>query len=241
MNESQKESFDELQNDSQEPNMQAESQESRARSLKDSRFVNMFPALRHLNIPNAITTLGLLFGIAGCFLLMHGELRFAILVLFFCGVTDGIDGFVAAKLNQQTEFGQYVDTLVDFFVCGIVPIVMVFGLLVQPYETFNNIIIVVGLGFYCMCALWRLAYYNIVEADKYFVGLPVPGSMMLLTMAIWSVATEAVGFPMWVAAVAFLILGTLMISGIKLKKYGWWQKCMGVISLASLVLVIFVH
>ena len=221
--------------------MRESQKEPHAKPRKESGFVKMFPALRHLNIPNAITTLGLLFGIAGCFLIMRGELRIAIIVLFFCGVTDGIDGYIAAKLNQQTEFGQYVDTLVDFFVCGIIPIVMVFSLLVQPHSTANNIIIIAGLGFYCTCALWRLAYYNIVEADKYFVGLPVPGSMMLLTMAIWSVATEAVGLPVWVAAVAFVVLGTLMISGIKLKKYGWWQKCMGVISLASLVLVVFVH
>lgn len=202
------------------------------------KFSDFFPALRHLNIPNAITTFGMILGIAACYFLTQQNLRVAVVLLFFAGVMDAVDGFVAAKLNQQTEFGQYVDTLVDFFICGIMPIWMVFDLFVNTdYSRFDEVIIVVGLVFYSLCALWRLAYYNVIEAEKYFTGLPVPGAMMVVTIAIWFV--KVVGFPMWVAAAAFLIIGTLMVSGIQLKKYGLWQKAMGVVSLPFLALVIF--
>jgi CDP-diacylglycerol--serine O-phosphatidyltransferase len=161
----------------------------------------------------------------------------AIILLFCAGVMDFIDGFVATKLNQQTEFGQYVDTLVDFFTCGIVPIWMVFDLLVGEQNFFwENIFIVAALVFYCLCALWRLAYYNIIEADKYFTGLPVPGSMMMITMAVWGVFNEFI--PLFVAAIIFFVIGTLMISGITLPKYGLWQKIMGALSLVFLVIVI---
>ncbi|MCL2387962.1 MAG: CDP-alcohol phosphatidyltransferase family protein [Defluviitaleaceae bacterium] len=200
-----------------------------------SRFVRMFPALRHLNLPNAITTLGMVCGIFACYFLTQGNLRMAVVFLFAAGVMDAVDGFVATKLNQQSEFGQYVDTLVDFFTCGILPVWMVFDLLVGD-ALMDNIVIVVALIFYCMCALWRLAYYNIIETDKYFTGLPVPGSMMIVTMSVWCVVT--LGLPTWFSAITFFTIGTLMISGIQLKKYGLWQKAMSVAAFVFLVIVL---
>jgi CDP-diacylglycerol--serine O-phosphatidyltransferase len=202
------------------------------------QFVKYFPALQHLNIPNAITTFGLVLGIFACYFLTQQRLREAVVFLFLAGVMDAVDGFVAAKLKQQTVFGQYVDTLVDFFVCGIVPVWLVFDLLVSDVffdNTFNNVLIICALVFYCTCALWRLAYYNIIEADKFFTGLPVPGSMMIVTMSVWGVVTFAL--PMWISAAVFFIIGLLMISGITLKKYGLWQKAM---SALAIVFVIFV-
>jgi CDP-diacylglycerol--serine O-phosphatidyltransferase len=209
--------------------------------MKENLFVRLFPALKHLNIPNAITTLGLTFGIFACYFLTQRDLRMAIIMLFFAGVMDAVDGFVAAKLNQQTTFGQYVDTLVDFFTCGIIPIWMVFDLMVQQnllseVHRLNNILIVAALIFYCTCALWRLAYYNIIEADKYFTGLPVPGSMMIVTISVWCV--YALDFPILFSAATFFTIGTLMISGITLRKYGLWQKAMGGIGLVFLAFVI---
>jgi CDP-diacylglycerol--serine O-phosphatidyltransferase len=204
--------------------------------MEKNLFVRLFPALRHMNIPNAITTLGMVFGIFACYFLTQNDLRMAIVFLFFAGVMDLVDGFVAAKLKQQTEFGQYVDTLVDFFTCGVIPIWMVFDLLVGG-AFWDNVVIVCALIFYCMCALWRLAYYNIIEADKYFTGLPVPGAMMIVIMSVWCVVT--LGLPVWVSAVTFFGIGILMISGVQLKKYGLWQKLMGGASFVFLILVLF--
>jgi CDP-diacylglycerol--serine O-phosphatidyltransferase len=200
-------------------------------------FVRFFPALKHMNIPNAITTLGMVFGIFACYFLTQRDLRTALIFLFLAGLMDFVDGFVAAKLNQQTEFGQYVDTLVDFFTCGIIPVWMVFDVLVQESSVlFDSVIITAAMIFYAICALWRLAYYNIIEADKYFTGLPVPGSMMTVTMSVWCV--HAFGFPMWFSAATFFIIGVLMISGIQLKKYGLWQKVMSVASVVFLAIVL---
>ncbi|MDR0271899.1 MAG: CDP-alcohol phosphatidyltransferase family protein [Clostridiales bacterium] len=203
------------------------------------KFVRAFPALKHMNIPNAITTLGLVFGIFACYFLTQQNLRMAIVFLTIASIMDFVDGFVAAKLKQQTEFGQYVDTLVDFFTCGIIPVWMVFDLLVRQENTlFANILIICALVFYCMCALWRLAYYNIIEADKFFTGLPVPGAMMIVTMAVWCVVRFEF-IPVLFAAIVFFTVGTLMISGIILPKYGMWQKIMSAIAIPFLALVLF--
>jgi len=194
------------------------------------KLEKLFPALKYLNIPNAVTSAGLIFGVLAAYHLTRQDLRMSIIFLFFASVMDFADGLVASKLNQQTKFGGYLDTMVDFFTCCIMPIFMVFYLL--DY----NPLIIVALIFYSMCGLWRLAYYNVIEADN-FTGLPVPGSMMLITISVWCVFTY--GIPVWVAAVAFFIVGLLMLSKFQLAKYGLWQKVFAGLGLVFLLVVIF--
>ena len=197
---------------------------------KNSRALKMFPILVHLNVPNAITTMGLVFGIFTCYFLTQRDLRSALICLFLAGVMDLIDGFVAARLNQQSAFGRHVDTLVDFFTCVIIPVWIVFDLLG------DGIYIVAPLIFYCICGLWRLANYNITEASKSFKGLPVPGAMFLIVAVVWCVEMYNVHFSL--ASVAFIVVGLLMVSGINLPKYGLWQKIMGFAGLGFLIVVI---
>lgn len=204
------------------------------------KFVRAFPALKHLNIPNAITTLGMVCGVVACLFIAWQDFRMAAVFLTLAGLMDFIDGFVATKLKQQTEFGQYVDTLVDFFTCGIIPCIIVVNLLVSDaIPLHENIIIIIAMLFYVSCALWRLAYYNIVEADKYFVGLPVPGSMMMVTFSMWCYLTFPV-VTIYLPVVVFLLIGAAMVSGIKLPKYGLWQKIMGVMCGVFLLIILIV-
>ena len=189
-----------------------------------------FPVLEFMNVPNVITTLGLVFGIAACYFLVAGDLQGALICLSFSMLMDLCDGFFADRLNQQTQFGQYVDSLVDFFICCIIPILLVY--------TFvgSHLILVIALAFYCICGLWRLAYYNVMENDGHFIGLPVPGAMLLVTMAIWSVLHY--GSPGWLVYLALFVTGLLMVSFIKLQKYGIWQKVMWVLGLGFLAVII---
>ena len=188
------------------------------------------PIFRHINIPNLITTLGLVFGIFTAYFLTQQNLRLAIIMLFFAGTADLFDGFVASKLNQQSEFGKYLDTLVDFFTCVIMPIWMVFDLLDGGPFLFT------GLVIYCICGLWRLANYSLSGGGKGFVGLPVPAAMSLVTMTIWSILYYNV--PVFVGGIVFILVAMLMISSIPLQKYGRWQVAFGLLGLAFLILVI---
>jgi CDP-diacylglycerol--serine O-phosphatidyltransferase len=192
----------------------------------------LFPVLKHFNLPNLITTGGLIFGIIACYFLTLGDLTMAIFFLFFAGVMDLVDGWVAAKLNQLSEFGQYLDTMVDFFTCVIIPVWMVFDLIVQG-DIRGNILIVVALCFYCMCGLWRLSYYNLTRNKGSFTGLPVPGAMMCVTIVIWFVTRDVL--PVFAMSITFALLGTLMVSSINLRKYGPWQIIMGLVGLAFML------
>ena len=196
----------------------------------DNQITKIFPVLRHFNVPNVITTMGMVFGIICCYFLTQGDLRMAIVCLFMAGVMDLVDGYVASKLNQQTAFGRHVDTLVDFFTCVIIPIWMVYDLLG------GSIIVVLPMVFYCICGLWRLANYNITEAGKSFSGVHVPTAMFMVTVAMWCVITY--GFPLWFASVMFAVMGFLMISNVRLPKYGPWQIILGLSGLGFMIRVI---
>ena len=197
---------------------------------KESRIFRIFPILVHFNAANLVTTMGLVFGIFACYFLTQQNLQLAIICLFLAGVMDLVDGFVATKLNQETKFGKHIDSLVDFFCCIIIPVWMVFSLL--PHTIYT----VAPLIFYCICGLWRLANYNIAEPNKNFTGVPVPSGLFIVVVAIWCVVMY--GIHEVLASIAFVCAGLLMISGIKLPKYGVWQFIVGFMGLGFIVAVI---
>jgi CDP-diacylglycerol--serine O-phosphatidyltransferase len=190
-----------------------------------------FPVLQYVNIPNLLTTLGLCVGIAAFHFLRRHDLMGVFICLFTASFIDVIDGFIASKLNQQTRFGTYADSLVDFFICCVMPAAAAYVIIGQ------SVWLLCGVGFYCVCGLWRLANYNIVAAEKtsHFTGLPVPGAMLLVSMAMWGVVRY--GAPAWVSVTAFFAVGLLMVSAFKLAKYGIAQKAMWLIWLGFTALI----
>jgi phosphatidylserine synthase len=194
----------------------------------------LFPVLRYANIPNLLTTLGLCFGIAALFYLREGgSLKGVLVCLFFSSLMDLIDGFSAVKLNKQTPFGKYADALTDFFICCIMPVVIAVTFLGNSPE------IMLGAGFFCVCGMWRLANYIVLAAEDqtHFSGLPVPGAMMLALMPVWG--AERFGVPAWICVPAFVLTGLLMVSSVRMKKYGAAQISLGVICLGFLAAVLF--
>jgi len=179
-----------------------------------------FPILKYINIPNSITTLGLTFGVAACYFLVEGSLRNALICLALAMIMDVFDGFFAGKLNRQTSFGQSLDSLVDFFVCCVIPVLMVFTF------TERSLVLIVLAVFYSICGLWRLSHYNVVaqsaEKSTFFTGLPVPGACVLSSMTMWLVVYHYI--PTWTLALVLLLVSLLMVSFIKFTKYGVAQK-----------------
>ena len=102
-----------------------------------------------LNVPNTITIIRILMIPFACLPLLpiFGEHTFNTLliasVLFiFASCTDFIDGYFARKLNQITEWGAYMDPLVDkFLIWGIYLVFIFIPELKIPIWTFVVIIL----------------------------------------------------------------------------------------------------
>ncbi|MCX7634675.1 MAG: CDP-alcohol phosphatidyltransferase family protein, partial [Syntrophales bacterium] len=66
-----------------------------------------------MNVPNALTVLRILLVPVIVILLMQGSFFKALVLLTISGITDGLDGFLARFLNQQTVLGAYLDPIAD--------------------------------------------------------------------------------------------------------------------------------
>src|ERR1700675_1097646 len=64
-------------------------------------------------VPNQITLLRLGFLPFFLILIFYEEYKWALLVLVVAGLSDGIDGLLARKLNQRSSLGAYLDPIAD--------------------------------------------------------------------------------------------------------------------------------
>lgn len=74
-------------------------------------------------------------------LLVQDRIGFAALLIFLIGSTDWVDGWLARRLGQESEFGAMLDPLADRLmigsaliaglIAGVLPVVIGFGLLLR--------------------------------------------------------------------------------------------------------------
>ncbi len=68
---------------------------------------------RAVNIPNSLTVFRIVLVPVIVILLIQGEYTKALVCFIIAGVTDGLDGMLARRLNQTTVVGSYLDPLAD--------------------------------------------------------------------------------------------------------------------------------
>jgi cardiolipin synthase len=66
-----------------------------------------------LTIPNLLTFLRMILIPVLAILLVYGRFDWALFIFFIAGVSDGVDGFVARRFNQQSELGTILDPIAD--------------------------------------------------------------------------------------------------------------------------------
>jgi cardiolipin synthase len=87
-----------------------------------------------LTIATALTCLRIALTFPFLYLIGLGRFDFALVVFFFAGVTDFLDGYIARKLNQQSRLGQMLDPLADKFL-----IASAFVVMALPHSGFPSI------------------------------------------------------------------------------------------------------
>ena len=71
------------------------------------------PSSKVLTIPNLLTFLRIALIPVFAILLVYHREGWALIVFTIAGVSDGIDGFVARRLNQESELGTIIDPIAD--------------------------------------------------------------------------------------------------------------------------------
>lgn len=144
----------------------------------------------YYNYTVILTYIGTLFGFAGITYIGSGNLRMALFCLMFAGFCDMFDGKIASTMKrtkQEKRFGIQIDSLSDLICFGVLPALIVF----QCSD--KKILPAFISGFYLLCALIRLAWFNVDEEERQdeqtgsretYLGLPVTTSALLLPLFI---------------------------------------------------------
>lgn len=127
-----------------------------------------------------LTYMSLIFAVSGLLLTDSGLFPQAVACLVVCGICDAFDGTVARTKKDRTEdekaFGIQLDSLVDVVSFGVFPAVM--SIHMGSGSLLSKVIAIA----YSICAVIRLAFFNVQEAKrqqqeegcrKTYRGLPV--------------------------------------------------------------------
>ncbi len=144
----------------------------------------------HYNYTVILTYIGTVFGFVGITYIGNGNLKMALICLMIAGFCDMFDGKIASIRKRTTEekrFGIQIDSLSDLICFGVLPA------LIALYFSDNTIIHTVIAGVFLLCALIRLAWFNVDEemrqnqddgSRKAYMGLPVTTTAILLPLVV---------------------------------------------------------
>ena len=166
-----------------------------------------FPA-RSLHASNLLTYASLACGVGAIAAAVHSSGAGAGALLALAALLDTFDGRFARRFARNADLqaiGGELDSLVDAAVFGITPVAAI-GILLA--STRGEVPVGWWLGgfVYVLCALTRLAHFNVAHDSTRFVGLPTPAAALIWsTLLLWGPdATRA--------SVTALMLAAAMVS-----------------------------
>ena len=145
--------------------------------------------LGYYNYTVILTYIGMLIGFLGITLSVEGSFFKSVLCLMAAGVCDMFDGTVAAtkaRTQQEKCFGIQIDSLSDLICFGVLPAMIVYS------RNRRNHVILIVCALYLLCALIRLAFFNVDEQERQqnsdgareiYHGLPVTLSALFLPLS----------------------------------------------------------
>lgn len=171
------------------------------------------------NIPNAITSLNLLFGCIAIICALHNRLADASWMIASAAIADFFDGMAARLLKVSSPIGKELDSLADVVSFGVAPGMIIYQLInTSPYSWIGLLVPVF--------AAVRLARFNIdTRQTFYFIGLPTPANALFIASFpliiahnnYWhSVYFSNISFAVWFFVCVAIVCSAIMVSPIKL-------------------------
>ncbi len=186
-------------------------------------FYNYTVILTYMSLVSSVIGIFLAFGLCGG--VSHPE--YAIVCLMVSGLCDMFDGKVARtkknRSEQEKKFGIQIDSLCDAVCFGVLPAVIGYSVGMDSWCDVPVLVL------FPLCAVIRLAYFNVAEEDrqkktaenrKVYEGLPVTSVALILPL-IYSFHKD-IGheyFPLVYGGALFLI-AIAFITRFKVKKPG---------------------
>lgn len=175
-----------------------------------------------------LTYMSLLSACCGMVLASRERFTAAVLCLLLSGICDAFDGVVARSKKNRTDdekaFGVQIDSLCDAVSFGVFPAFLCYFLGVDGIP---GLLI---LFLYCLCAVIRLAFFNVLEGNrqkteggcnKTYRGLPVTTVSILLPVVYLFHRLLPVHAFTALLHVVLLVTAFLFVLDFSVKKVDW--------------------
>lgn len=162
--------------------------------------------IKYLKLADIFTVANLSCGILSIIMSIEGNFALSAILLFIAVIFDVLDGKVAGLMHQKNSFGKQIDSMSDLISFGVAPMFLFYAL--QTPAPWVSVLLL----FFITCGMFRLARYNISEAQG-FEGVPITvnGVLFPVLFLIYSNFPESLN--VWPFII--VIQGLLMISTLK--------------------------
>ena len=171
-----------------------------------------------LNIPNLLTLGRILSVPVLVWLILIHELNWAFWLFILSGISDGLDGYLAKKLNAETRIGAILDPLADklllvsvFVILGVQEILPLWLVIMV---SFRDLSIVVGAG------LIEMLTRDLEIAPSLSSKINTIVQILLVSCVLGVHGLDVDGMAMVVQSLVFLTATTTVLSGI-IYLYQW--------------------
>ena len=161
-----------------------------------------------LSVQDLCTLLNAACGVLSMFCAINGQFFWAALFLLSAVVCDYLDGKIGRWLDTPHAFGKELDSLADVVGFGVAPAVCA-----HTYATPHGWLTLV-LVLFVLCGILRLARFNVVNLSGEYIGMPITWNGLLVPLSYF------VGLPTKYYGMVFVLSSVLMISPLRIKKWG---------------------
>jgi CDP-diacylglycerol--serine O-phosphatidyltransferase len=186
--------------------------------LQGASFVNQIRLLaKEIGWAGSVTLLSLLSAWASIYFILEANAKLAIVFSVFAFLLDTFDGFIARRLGTSSEFGRYLDSMVDAINYSLLAALVTQRLLLPNIFGFF-------IGFLILaCGILRLVLFTIKgfkeEGRKlYYTGIVTPH--LSLAVALLFLVSKVVEVPAYVSGFLLIVLALGQLSTVKTLKTG---------------------
>jgi len=172
-----------------------------------------------------LTFVSLFSAVMGIIQAFHSHFTIAVICVFISGFCDAFDGMVARTKKNRTEdekmYGIQLDSLCDVISFGVGPALICYLMGV------NGFLGTLCVFIYSLCALIRLAFFNVLEEkrqkeedgiNKYYRGLPVTSISIIFPIIYIFKAFVSENVFISILYLMLIIVAFLFIFDFKIKK-----------------------
>lgn len=199
--------------------------------------------LGYYNYTVILTYISLCVSVIGIHYAVSDKPVVAFICLMVSGFCDMLDGPVArtkARSDEEKEFGIQIDSLTDLVCFGVFPSVIAYTIGMKNH--FSILILLV----YVLCAMIRLAYFNVQESSrqkqttekrKYYSGLPVTTTAIVFPL-VYALKDFFGTYFIQVYGAVVIIVAMLFVLDVRIKKADKKGQCiMVLIALIEFILL----